>query len=140
MVEMNLRFFGGRGASSGISDKGKPYGSEYTTLYKSGNIKFVRYNDGSATAPMETMTKGRVYAVVNAKNEIKSISLYDKNNKRYKQIDITGNEHIIDGKKTLPHTHFGYFHDENGTRNVTAEENALIDKVKQLWYAKNSKN
>nr|DAT41073.1 MAG TPA: hypothetical protein [Caudoviricetes sp.] len=23
---------GGRGASSGVSDKGKPYGSEYTTL------------------------------------------------------------------------------------------------------------
>ena len=28
MVE-NLQFFGGRGASSGLSDKGKKYGSEY---------------------------------------------------------------------------------------------------------------
>ena len=27
---------GGRGSSSGISVKGKPYGSEYTTLYQSG--------------------------------------------------------------------------------------------------------
>ena len=47
---------GGRGASSGISDKGKKYGSEYTTLYESGNIKFVRYNDAkSAKTPQETI-------------------------------------------------------------------------------------
>lgn len=51
MVE-NLQFFGGRGASSGLSDKGKKYGSEYKTLYQTGNIKFVSYNNGSATAPM----------------------------------------------------------------------------------------
>ena len=37
MVE-NLQFFGGRGASSGLSDKGKKYGSEYKTLYQTGNI------------------------------------------------------------------------------------------------------
>lgn len=49
---------GGRGASSGISNNGKPYGSEYTTLYQFGNIKFVRYNETkSAKTPMETMTK-----------------------------------------------------------------------------------
>ena len=51
---------GGRGASSGISEKGKSYGTEYETLYQSGNIKYVQYNNGSATAPMETMTKGRI--------------------------------------------------------------------------------
>ena len=62
---------GGRGSSSGISSKGKLYGTEYTTLYQSGNIKYVRYNNGSATTPMETMSRGRVYATVNAKNEIK---------------------------------------------------------------------
>lgn len=132
---------GGRGASSGISDKGKKYGSEYTTLYESGNIKFVRYNDAkSAKTPQETMTKGRIYVTVNNNNEIKAITMYDKSNKRYKQIDIMGNEHIIDGNKTLPHTHFGYFHDEYGTKNVTAKEQALIDRVKRIWYAKNSKN
>ena len=37
---------GGRGSASGKSVKGKAYGTEYTTLYESGNIKFVRYNDG----------------------------------------------------------------------------------------------
>ena len=51
---------GGRGASSGISKKGKIYGSEYHTILKSGNIKFVKYNEGNTTAPMETMTKGRI--------------------------------------------------------------------------------
>ena len=113
MVE-NLQFFGGRGASSGLSDKGKKYGSEYKTLYQTGNIKFVSYNNGSATAPMETMTDGRVYAVVNTKNEIKSISYYDKNKKRYKQID-TGHLHNVNGKKIDLHTHKGYIHDEKGT-------------------------
>ena len=132
---------GGRGASSGISDKGKKYGSEYITLHESGNIKFVRYNDAiSAKTPQETMTKGRIYVTVNNSNELKAITMYDKNNRRYKQIDITGNEHIIDGNKTLPHTHLGYFHDEHGTKKVTVKEQALIDRVKRIWYAKNSKN
>lgn len=53
---------GGRGASNGVSDSGKPYGSEYYTVYQSGNIKFVKQtNAKNAKAPMETMTRGRVY-------------------------------------------------------------------------------
>ena len=32
---------GGRGASSGISDKGKKNRSQYKTILKEGNIKFV---------------------------------------------------------------------------------------------------
>ena len=32
---------GGRGASSGMSVKGKPYGSEFKTIIKESNIKFV---------------------------------------------------------------------------------------------------
>lgn len=43
---------GGRGASSGASNKGRKYGTEFTSLYQSGNIKFVRYNDSkSAKTP-----------------------------------------------------------------------------------------
>lgn len=102
---------GGRGSSSGMSAKGKAYGTEYTTLYQSGNIKYVKYNNGAATAPMETMTNGRVYATVNKKEEIKSVSYYDKRNKRYKQIDM-GHFHTVNGKKADPHTHKGYNHDE----------------------------
>lgn len=113
-VVENFRFFGGRGASSGLSDKGKKYGSEYKTLYQTGNIKFVSYNNGSATAPMETMTDGRVYAVVNTKNEIKSISYYDKNKKRYKQID-TGHLAQCEREKRLICIHIkGYIHDRKG--------------------------
>lgn len=131
---------GGRGASSGVSDKGKPYGTEYTTLHQSGNIKFVRYNDGeSAKAPMETMTKGRVYVTVNNQNELKCITYYDKHNKRFKQIDISGNPHIIEGQKTLPHTHKGYFHNEKGNYRVSEKEQKMIDRVITIWYNVNSR-
>lgn len=61
---------GGRGSSSGISDKGKKYGTEYRTVYQSGNIKFIKINKGAATAPMETMTKGRVYVTLDNKDNL----------------------------------------------------------------------
>ncbi len=126
---------GGRGSSSGISDKGKVYGTEYSTLYQSGNIKFVRYNDStSAKTPMETMTKGRVYVTINAKDEVSSITYYDNTNKRKRQIDLT---HAHNGKK--PHTHHGYIHDENGTTRLTVEEKKMIDKVKNEWYNRYNK-
>lgn len=131
---------GGRGASSGVSDKGKPYGTEYTTLLTSGNIKFVCYNDsGSAKTPMETMTSGRVYVTVNGQNELKSITYYDKHNKRFKQIDMSGNAHMIKGKRTLPHTHKGYTHNEKGDYNVSDKERKMIDRVKSTWYNKYNK-
>lgn len=84
---------GGRGAASGISNKGKPYGSEYTTVYQSGNIKFLKQNGDSIKAPMETMTKGRIYVTLGNDNEPKHITYYDKHDKRQKQIDLS-------------HTHF----------------------------------
>ena len=69
---------GGRGASSGVSNKGHKYGTEYRTLLKSGNIKFVKSNEsGSTKTPMETMTKGRVYVTVNNKNELTAITYYN---------------------------------------------------------------
>lgn len=130
---------GGRGAASGMSvDKHgnpkNPYGTEYRTIYRSGNIKFVVSNSGSAKTPMETMTKGRVYATVNDRNEVKAVTYYDKNNKRAKQIDISGNAHLIDGKLQLPHTHLGYVHDEHGTRVLTAKEQKMVERVLRTWY------
>lgn len=130
---------GGRGASSGRSDNGKAYGTEYTTLYQSGRIKFVKHNESSATAPMETMTKGRIYVTVNNRNQIKSITYYDKNNKRYKQIDISGKTHPVNGKYILPHTHIGYEHDKYGTFELSKKEQQMVDRVKKLWYDKNNK-
>lgn len=130
---------GGRGASSGISDKGKPYGAEYTTLYQSGNIKFVRANSGSATAPFETMTEGRVYVTVNQKNEPKFVTYHDKHNKRYKQIDISGRAHPVNGRYVLPHVHKGYEHGEKGTFELSDKEQKMVDRVKKTWYNKINK-
>ena len=114
---------------------GKRYGTEYSTLLKSGNIKFVKYNDSnSAKTPIETMTKGRIYVTVNAKSELKAITYYDNNGKRIKQIDISGEPHKIKGKLSLPHTHKGYFHSENGTFELSPKELKMVDRVKKIWY------
>ena len=80
---------GGRGSSSGVSRDGKPYGSEFKTLYQSGNIKFIKSNSGNATAPFETMTKGRVYVTVNNSGEPKYITYHDKHNKRFNRADFS---------------------------------------------------
>lgn len=130
---------GGRGASSGIADNGKKYGTEYETLYKISNIKFVRYKDSnSAKAPMETMTKGRIYVTVNERNELSNITYYNNDNKRKKQIDLL---HIH--KEMKPHTHHGYFHNENdgvkGATRVTKAEQKMIDTVIDIWYNKSDK-
>lgn len=123
---------GGRGSASGMSDKGKLYGTEYETLYQAGNIKYVRYKDGSTTAPMETMTKNRIYATIDYKGDVKHISFYDKENKRYKQIDLD-HYHRVDGKKEKPHTHYGYWHDENGTTKPEVNDRSIVDKVNRIW-------
>lgn len=130
---------GGRGAASGINSKGMKYGTEYHTLLQYQNIKFVSINGGkSATPPMETMTRKRIYVTINNQEKIKSIDFYDDSGKRVKQIDVTGRPHKIDGEQVLPHTHFGYFHEENGgTKRVTKSERELIDKVKRIWNNRN---
>lgn len=123
---------GGRGSSSGTSNKGKKYGTEYHTIYKSGNIKFIKINEGNITPPFETMTKGRVYVTVSNQDKLKSIIFFDKHNKRYKQIDID-HPHKIDGVWTEPHMHKGYFHDEKGTFTASEKELKTVDKVIKIW-------
>ncbi len=83
---------------------------------------------------METMTKGRVYATVNAAGNVKAITYYDKHNKRYKQIDVIGSKHLVDGKKIIPHTHRGKVHDDKGTRAPTVKEQKMIDRILKTWY------
>ena len=93
---------GSRGARSGISDVGKEYGTEYDTILKYQNIKFVKYKDSkSAKSPMETMSKGRIYVTVNGQNELVYITYYDSDGKRKRQIDLN-HYHEIDGKKEKP--------------------------------------
>lgn len=126
---------GGRGAASGFSDSGKPYGTEFSTLLKASNIKFVRYNESaSAKTPQETMTKGRVYVTVNSRNHLTSITYYDRNGKRSKTIDLS---HVH--RKKQPHTHHGYNHAEGGTTGLSDKESALVDFAKKIWYNKISK-
>ena len=129
---------GGRGASSGMSAKGKPYGSEFKTIIKEGNIKFVKAVDGAQKTPMETMTSGRVYVTLNKSDNIKAITYYDTKNKRIKQIDIDRPH-----DKVSPHTHHGYIHNENdgakGYANLTPTEKKMVERVKKIWYNRHSK-
>lgn len=126
---------GGRGSASGISDSGKVYGTEFKTLLKVSNIKFVKYNNStSAKTPQETMTQGRIYVTVNSQNELKTITYYDNSGKRKKSIDLT---HPHEGKE--PHTHYGYVHSENGTTGLTTEEKRIVEFVRKVWYNKRSK-
>lgn len=129
---------GGRGASSGVSSKGEPYGTEYKTVYQSGNIKFVKPNLGSTTAPMETMTKGRVYVTLDKKNEPKHITYYDKEDKRYKQIDLS-HTHFVNGKAEKPHVHKGYYHNEKGDYLPSPKERKMIDRILKSWHNRRSK-
>ena len=125
---------GGRGSSSGVSASGKPYGSEYTTVHQDGNIKFVTANAGATKAPDETMTKGRVYATVNEKTQkVQYITYYDKSNKKYKQIDLEGPAHVIEGEKVIPHTHLGNDHSGANSRKPNAKEQKMIGRVKKSW-------
>ncbi len=129
---------GGRGASSGISVKGKKYGSEYTSVLQDENIKFVVVNEGSNTAPLETMTKGRIYVTVNKDGyNLKSVTFYDSSNKRFKQIDLD-HYHKIEGKPVKPHTQYGYYHDGE-TRDLTTKERKMVDRIISLWENRNSK-
>lgn len=127
---------GGRGASSGMSEKGKPYGSEFRTLLKAGNVKFVKQNAAlNAKDPLETMTKGRIYATINDEDKINAISYYDADGKRVKTINLLHSHEQFKGV----HTHIGYYHDEGGTRALTADEKKLVAFVKKAWYNRHSK-
>lgn len=126
---------GGRGASSGVSNKGHKYGTDYETVLESGNIKFVAKTSNDSETIMETVTRGRVYAIINNNNEISSIVYFDNKNKRKKQIDLL---HKHSGEK--PHTHHGYVHNENdgkkGGSKITPEEKKMVEIVLKKWYNK----
>lgn len=120
---------GGRGASSGISSKGKPYGSQYETVLEHENIKFVT-NIGKNYEPlMETMTDGRVYVQVGG-NDVLRIVQMDKDNRRNKVIEF-------DKKKKQWHVHHGYIHAENSEKlhdPLSKADEKLLDKVNRIWH------
>ena len=126
---------GGRGASSGVyilNKKRVKYGGEYHTVLQYRNIKFVKINKGSNTAPMETMTNGRVYVTVGNNDSLKSITYYSASGKRKKQIDLD-HLHNVDGEKTKPHVHLGYNHNEIEARQVNKIEKRMVARVLKIW-------
>ena len=80
---------------------------------------------------METMTNNRIYAYVGGDNLI-SIIMFDKKNKRNRQIDVKGPLH----NDILPHVHRGYEHSEKNNNDFepTGDEKKLVDYIKKLWY------
>lgn len=98
-----------------------------------GNVKFIRKNDRRSEPIMETMTDGRVYAVVGG-GEIKSVVYFDGDNKRVKQIDVdTPHRPYFAGI----HTHHGYYHNEGnsskGASNPTSEERKPEEDRGIVW-------
>lgn len=79
------------------------------------------------------MTKGRVYVTVNDDDELVAITYYDNAGKRTKQIDLN---HMHN--KMQPHTHHGYFHNENdgkkGATRLTKEEKKMVESVEKVWH------
>lgn len=123
---------GGRGASSGVSDKGNAYGTQYKTVLSSGNVKFVEGNSRNSEPLFETMTRGRVYVRVGGK-DLLQVTYYDNQNKRAKTIDF---KHVHKGMN--PHTHHGYEHNEGdgpkGATNLTPKEKRMVARVQRIWY------
>lgn len=126
---MNLQFFGGRGASSGFSDKGKKYGSQYKTLLEHENIKFVT-NVGKNYEPlMETMTQGRIYVQVGGEDILRIVQ-NGENNQRNKVIEY-------DRKNKEWHVHHGYFHSEYSEKihdPLSVSDKELLDRIKKIWH------
>lgn len=123
----------GRGKSK--TGKEAPYGTEFKTVLKSGNIKFIKYKGhGESTNPRITKTRGRVYVTVNKNDTLKSIIYFDNKNKRKKQIDL---DHPHKGLEL--HVHHGYNHIEyetskRGATRLTPQEKRMVERVQKLWY------
>lgn len=73
--------------------------------------------------------------IMSPQGEPKTISYYDKDNNRKKQIDL---DKLHQG--VLPHTLHGYNHRENdgakGYGNLTNKEKAMVERVIKIWEEK----
>jgi hypothetical protein len=124
---------GGRGSASGISVKGIKYGTEFSTVLASGNLKFVKYEAGNnAKSPLETMSasKDRVYVVTKG-DVLKSVVFYDNQGKRNRQIDLDHDHYGV-----VPHVHPGYdlqHQESDADIKLTKSDKMYINKVRKLW-------
>ncbi len=114
------------------SDYGNRYGTQYLSVYESGNIKFLKGNVGKPEELLETMTRGRVYVLLNSKGNIKSITFFDKENKRSRVVEIDHGH-----QKMREHVHRGYERPikdgQSYATKPTAKDREMIDRVKKLW-------
>jgi hypothetical protein len=125
---------GGRGAASGVSDKGLKYGTEYKTLMSVDNIKYVQFQNSTAAAiPLETMASGRnrVYVLVNKSGNLKSITFYNKEGKLKRQIDFGHPGH----HGFSPHVHEDYGHSAKA-QPLNKSDKAYVEKVRRIWSSK----
>lgn len=122
-----------------VSANEKTYGSQYRTVVKSGNIKIVEAREGSEESLLETMTRGRVYGLVNSKGNLGSIVYFGNDGRRVKRIDLDHSH-----RKMKPHTQHGYLNEgydgRKGASKVTSEEKRMVERVKKLWETRDGKN
>lgn len=125
------------GHSSIADDNLWPYGEDYYKVAQDGEVAYVKVRGGSVTAPMETRTRGRVYATLDINNDVKHITFYDlESGERTKQIDVKGKPH----NGAMPHVHLGYDHDEYGSRVVlTSKEEKTVRRILDYWENKRKK-
>ena len=136
---------GGRGASSGTYElningvKTKlHYGDEFRSIAKfstsRGEVKVLENAiTGRHNSPMETMTDGRIYATNDRTGHISTIVFFDENGKRSETWHIATNKgsHTHDG--TGNHKHYGYYHDEGGSRKLSKSERRYAREVGRKW-------
>lgn len=105
-----------------------------------GNIKFVektpKNREKNEETLMETMTRGRVYVVID-QGRPESIVYFDNNNRRSKQIDLD-DRHGPGG-----HVHRGYYHNEYSPNKLPTgllpKERAMVERVLRIWENRTSK-
>ena len=103
---INLQFFGGRGASSGISEKGNAYGTQYKILLEYENIKFVT-------------NAGKNYeALMDENNRRNRVIEFDKKNKQW---------HVHQGYLHSENS-------ENQHDPLSISDVRLLEKVKKIWH------
>jgi len=106
-------------------------------VFRSGNIKFVAANEGAEEQLLETMTRGRVYVLVDEdNNQIKRIIYFDNDLKRRKRIDLDHSH-----RRLMPHVEHDYYNHEtdiaNGVKREATrpnkDENKMLERVRILW-------
>lgn len=132
---------GGRGASSGtykLYGKELHYGDEFESVAtfqtSRGEVKvLVGKLANNNKPPMETMTRGRIYAQFDHTGHISSIYFFDENGRRTETWSITTHHDSHRHYGSGSHKHIGYNHSENGGGRLTKQERRFAREVDRKW-------